>query len=119
MAGRKASGHKFRPELMNYGFSGLPCSGLPCSGLLLECGAFSCGALECCAGPRSTCGLPRASPCEPFERELLGTGRISFACRALFEGPEFGLEAATSRFTVFDGRSFRPTVLLAGNALTG
>jgi hypothetical protein len=50
---------------------------------------------------------------------LSGTGRISLADRALLEGPPFGLEAAASRFIAFDGRSFRPTVLLAGIALTG
>ena len=65
------------------------------------------------------CGLPRASPPGALEGEAFGTGRISFAGRALLEGPEFGLEAALSRFAAFAGRSFRPTVLLAGNALTG
>ena len=92
-AGRGASGLVRLRSNCNYGFSGLPCSGL-----LLECAAFSCGALE---------------------GEAFGTGRTSLAGRALLEGPPFGLDAELSRFPAFAGRSFRPTVLLAGIALTG
>src|SRR6266478_2992904 len=122
---RKGRAQSVRPRgisiglTRNYGFSGLPCSGLPCSGLLLECGALSCPELPrdglecCCAGAWSTCGLPRASPCGPLDCEAFGTGRISLAGRALLEGPEFGLEAATSRFMAFVGRSFRPAFRLS------
>ena len=92
-AGRNASGLLRVRSVRDYGFSGLPCSGL-----LLGCEAFSRGALE---------------------DEAFGTGRTSLAGRALLEGPPFALDAELSRFTVFAGRSFRLTVLLAGDAFTG
>jgi len=94
----------------DYGFSGLPCSDL------LDRGAFSRDPLECCAGARSTCGLPRASPCGPLAEELFGTDRTSLACRELLAGAEFGRKRSLSRFTAFVGRSFRPKPLLASEA---
>ena len=111
----KPDANRARPDrnvgCCDYGFSGLPCSGL-----LLDRGAFSCDPLECCAGARSTCGLPRASPCGPFADELFGTDRTSLACRELLAGAEFGRKRSLSRFTAFVGRSFRPKPLLASEA---
>src|SRR5579859_66553 len=97
---------------MTYGLSDFPCSGL-----LLECGALSRGALKCCAPPRSTCWLPRVSPCDP--RELFGTGRTSLAWRALLNGVEFDRAPPLSRFIAFVGRSLRLPFRLDEVALAG